>query len=72
MSELLGLPADIVVTDSLMEERDWFFWRLMMENRKGGMKKQLKNSISGTSLPASRNPVGISSYLHRRTKNKRI
>lgn len=63
-SELLGLPADVVVIDSLMEERDCFSWRLMMESRKGGMKKQLKNSISGTNLSALRNPVGISNYLH--------
>lgn len=35
MSELRGLPVDIVVIDSLMEEKDCFSWRLVMENGKG-------------------------------------
>lgn len=34
MSEL-GLPVDIVVIDSLMEEKKYFSWRLVMENGKG-------------------------------------
>lgn len=35
MSELLGLPVDLTVTDSLMEEKRVFFQRLVMENGKG-------------------------------------
>lgn len=35
MSELRGLPVDIVVINSLLEEKDCFSWRLVMENGKG-------------------------------------
>lgn len=35
MSELRGLPVDIVVIDSLLEEKDCFSWRLVKENGKG-------------------------------------
>lgn len=35
MSELLSLPVDIAVIDSLMEDKRLFFRRLVMENGKG-------------------------------------
>lgn len=35
MSQLLGLPVDIVVIDSLREEKDGFSWWLVMESGKG-------------------------------------
>lgn len=70
MSELLGLPVDIVVTNSLIKEKDCFSWRLVMENEKGGMKKQLKNLISGMSLSPLRNPVWISQHTEKKNKKQ--
>lgn len=71
MSELLGLPVDIVVTNSLIKEKDRFSWRLVMENEKGGMKKQLKNLISGMSLSPLRNPVWISYHTEKKNKTNK-